>query len=186
MKKKIYKEIQLFTGSDKPRMLFFLLIYVKVPTSFGISRKNFMLRRAEHEQIFITSRPGTLALKKIKHMTFFTTRETSLKANLQFMFIFMASATKCPFVNYLASIVYLLKVNGYISKGSNSTIFFSAFSLNKSQLLKETMCPSESNSFSLTLLHSEQPKLYGVLAILSAIGFRVDPFWKGFMSQGSK
>ena len=31
------------------------------------------------------------------------------------------------------------------------------------------------NFFSLTLLHSEQPKLYGVLAILSAIGLKVDP-----------
>ena len=34
-------------GSDKPRMLFFLLINVKVPTIVGIltfmSRKNFML-----------------------------------------------------------------------------------------------------------------------------------------------
>ena len=36
-----------FSGSDKPRMLFFLLINVKMPTLVGIltfmSKKNFML-----------------------------------------------------------------------------------------------------------------------------------------------
>ena len=39
--------IWLFLGSDKPRMLFFLFINVKMPTTVGIltfmSRKNFML-----------------------------------------------------------------------------------------------------------------------------------------------
>ena len=48
-------------GSDKPRMLFFPLINVKVPTVVGIftfmSRKNFILSRVEHEQSFITSGP---------------------------------------------------------------------------------------------------------------------------------
>ena len=41
------KKNQHFSGSDKPRMLFFLLIYVKMPTIVGmltfVSRKNFML-----------------------------------------------------------------------------------------------------------------------------------------------
>ena len=41
------QEIQHFSGSDKPRMLFFLLINVKMPTFVGIltfmSRKKFML-----------------------------------------------------------------------------------------------------------------------------------------------
>ena len=41
------QEIRLFIGSDKPRMLFFTLINVKIPTIVGIltfmSRKNFML-----------------------------------------------------------------------------------------------------------------------------------------------
>ena len=41
------KKFDSFTGSDKPRLLFFLLIIVKVPTVVGIlafmSRKNFML-----------------------------------------------------------------------------------------------------------------------------------------------
>ena len=41
------KKIQHFLGSDKPRMLFFLLINVKMPTIVGIltfmSRENFML-----------------------------------------------------------------------------------------------------------------------------------------------
>ena len=41
------KKIWLLLGLDKPRMLFFLLINVKMPTIVGIltfmSRKNFML-----------------------------------------------------------------------------------------------------------------------------------------------
>ena len=44
---KNFQEIQLFSDSDKPRMLSFLLINVKMPTIVGIltfmSRKNFML-----------------------------------------------------------------------------------------------------------------------------------------------
>ena len=42
-----------------PRMLFFPLIHVKMPTIVGIltsmSGKNFMLNRVEHEKSFITS-----------------------------------------------------------------------------------------------------------------------------------
>ena len=42
-----YQEIQLYAGSDKPRVLFFLLINVKMPTNVGIltvmSRKNSVL-----------------------------------------------------------------------------------------------------------------------------------------------
>ena len=59
-----YENMKKFTflGSDKPRMLFFPLINVKVPTVVGIltfmSRKNFMLSLLEHEKSFITSRPG--------------------------------------------------------------------------------------------------------------------------------
>ena len=47
-------EIQHFSGSDKPRMLFFLLINVKMPTIVGILTfmclKKFMLSRAEQEK----------------------------------------------------------------------------------------------------------------------------------------
>ena len=57
-KYKKHQEIQHFSGSDKPRMLFFLLINVKMPTIVGIltfiSRKN----SAEHEKSFITLGPG--------------------------------------------------------------------------------------------------------------------------------
>ena len=46
-KYKKYQEIQHFLGSDKHRMLLFLLINVKMPTAVGIltfmSWKNFML-----------------------------------------------------------------------------------------------------------------------------------------------
>ena len=49
---KKYQEIWLFTGSDKPGMLFFLLTDVKMPTIVGIltfmSRKNFMFSWIEH------------------------------------------------------------------------------------------------------------------------------------------
>ena len=48
-----------FLGSDKPRMLFFPLTNVKMPTIVGIltfmSRKNFMFNSAE--QSFITLGP---------------------------------------------------------------------------------------------------------------------------------
>ena len=43
-----YQEIQPFSGTDKPRMLFFLLINVKMPTVVGIltimSRNNLLSR----------------------------------------------------------------------------------------------------------------------------------------------
>ena len=52
-KYKKYQEIQLFSGSDKFKILYFLLIKVKMPTIVGIltflSRKNLMLSRVEHE-----------------------------------------------------------------------------------------------------------------------------------------
>ena len=47
----MYKNIK--KGSDKPRMLFFLLINVKIPEVVGIlafmSRKKFMLSQFEHD-----------------------------------------------------------------------------------------------------------------------------------------
>ena len=46
-KYKAIRKLGIFSGSDKPRMLFFLLIKVEMPTIVGIStfinRKNFML-----------------------------------------------------------------------------------------------------------------------------------------------
>ena len=51
-----------FLGSEKPRMLFFPLINVKMPTIVGIltfmSWKIFMLSLVEHEKSFITSESG--------------------------------------------------------------------------------------------------------------------------------
>ena len=41
------------------------------------------------------------------------------------------------------------------------------------------ICSPRSKFFHLTLLHSERPKLYTILAFLSAIGLRVDPILKG-------
>ena len=61
-KYKNIKKFGFFLGSDKPRMLFFPLINVKMPTIVGIltfmSRKNVMLSWVEHEKSFITSGPG--------------------------------------------------------------------------------------------------------------------------------
>ena len=52
-----------FSGSDKTRMLFFMLRNVKMPTAVGIltcmSRNNFMLSWVEHEN-FYNIRPGFL------------------------------------------------------------------------------------------------------------------------------
>ena len=59
-----YKNIKKFDilGPDKPRMLIFLLINVKMPTIVGIltfmSRNNFILSLVEREKSFITSGPG--------------------------------------------------------------------------------------------------------------------------------
>ena len=63
-KYKKIKKFSFFSGSDKPRVLFFLLINVKMPTIVGIltcmSRKNFMLSLVEHAIFFMTSRPGQI------------------------------------------------------------------------------------------------------------------------------
>ena len=65
-KYKKYPKIQHFSGSYKPRMLFYLLINVKMPTIVGIlifmSRKNSMLNRVEHEKTFITSEQRHMAI----------------------------------------------------------------------------------------------------------------------------
>ena len=54
-KYKTIRKLCIFSGSDKPRMLFFLLIKVEMPTIVGIStfinRKNFMLNSVEHEKV---------------------------------------------------------------------------------------------------------------------------------------
>ena len=50
-----YRETQLFLGLDKPRMLFFPLFNVKMPTIVGIltfiSKKKFMLSLVEHKKV---------------------------------------------------------------------------------------------------------------------------------------
>ena len=70
-----------FSGSDKPRILFFLLINIKMPTTINVkiptivgiltfmSRKNFMLILVEHGKGFIISGPdhGLLYLPFLLH-----------------------------------------------------------------------------------------------------------------------
>ena len=55
---KISRNLVFFSGLDMPRMLFFLLINVEMPTTVGIStfisRKNYMLSEVPHEFFFIT------------------------------------------------------------------------------------------------------------------------------------
>ena len=47
------QKLSFFSGSADPRMLFFLLINVEMPTIVGIltfmSKKNFMLSKVEHD-----------------------------------------------------------------------------------------------------------------------------------------
>ena len=61
-KYKNIKKFGFFLGSGKPRMLFFPLINVKMPTVVGIltcmSRKSFMLSWVEHKKSFITLGAG--------------------------------------------------------------------------------------------------------------------------------
>ena len=44
----------------------------------------------------------------------------------------------------------------------------------------------QKQNFSSTLLHSEGPKLYGVLALLSTIGLRVDSILEGLCCPGKQ
>ena len=74
-KYKNIKKFGLFLGSDKPRMLFFPLINVKMPTILGIltfiSRQKFKLSCVEHEKSFITSGPGLGWNQQLKHDFFY-------------------------------------------------------------------------------------------------------------------
>ena len=49
--------------------------------------------------------------------------------------------------------------------------------------MEERNCSCRSRFFPLILLHSEQPKLHRVLAVLSAIGLREDPILKSYLIQ---
>ena len=64
-------------------------------------------------------------------------------------------------------------MNGYLFLEIAADVCIFISTLNRGQLLWNKYAP-----FFLTLLHSEQPKLNGVLAVLSAIGFRVDHILK--------
>ena len=60
--RKNIKKFSFFSGSDKPIILFFMLINVKMPTIVGIltfmSRKKFHAQLLSMEKSFITSGPG--------------------------------------------------------------------------------------------------------------------------------
>ena len=84
------------------------------------------------------------------------------------------------------SYIVFLKVYGYVSRGSNSAISIFTSFLNLGQLFHKRICSLSSilslhvmnkKKFSLTLLHSEWPKLHrvlaGVLAILIAVGLNI-------------
>ena len=68
---KKYKKNQHCLGSDKPRLVFFLLKNVKMPKIVGIltfvSRKNFN-RQLEHENIFITSGPDLVTWSSLSSL----------------------------------------------------------------------------------------------------------------------
>ena len=69
-----------------------------------------------------------------------------------------------------------VKMNQWTSRVNNFGIFIFASFLYSGQLLMERLCSS------LTLLHSERPKLYTILAFLSAIGLREDLILSGSSS----
>ena len=63
--KYVNQKIQHLSGSEKNRMLFFLVINVKMPTIVGIltsmTRKISMLSSAEHEKSFVTLGPDCIS-----------------------------------------------------------------------------------------------------------------------------
>ena len=72
----------------------------------------------------------------------------------------------------------------YIFQGKQFCNFrFCLPSLLRSTVIEKNLLPG-SKLFPLFLMHSERPKLYGVLAVLSAIGFKVDPILDRLCCQG--
>ena len=88
--------------------------------------------------------------------------------------VLIAVLRKFLFVLYLVDWVH--------SEGKQLLFAF----LNVCQLLEDRIFSSRSTFFPLTLLHSEQPKLYGVLAVLSAIGLRLGPSFEGLYHPGKQ
>ena len=76
---------------------------------------------------------------------------------------------KCPLLQFLFG---TLRVRVSMI-GHSHFQFLPAFS-KWGQLFMQRIFSSSNKFFSLTLLHSERPKLYTILAFLSAIGLRVD------------
>ena len=71
-------------------------------------------------------------------------------------------------------------MNGYIFRESN---FLPTTPVRAT--LQRINLPQGEDIFSITLFHSEEPKLYGVLAVLSAIGLK-DLISEGLMIQRSQ
>ena len=71
------------------------------------------------------------------------------------------------------NILILLKGKEYPFRKDYPCTEVSLFRVHRGLFLKEIICCKEEQIFSLTLLHSEWPKLNGVLAILNAVGLRV-------------
>ena len=67
-----------------------------------------------------------------------------------------------------------IKVNGYLFRESNFVSFVASLSGSTPHFFAVL------GANSLTLLHSERPKLYTILAFLSAIGLRVYPILEMF------
>ena len=76
-KYKNIKKFGFFLGSDKPRMLFFLLINVVGILTF-MSKKNFMLNSVEHEKSFITSGPRLNTLRTLDSSSITSTQYSIL------------------------------------------------------------------------------------------------------------
>ena len=80
----------------------------------------------------------------------------------------------------------LVLVNGYSFRGNNSACFILTPLLNGGSGFKEKKCSSRTKFFPLTLLYSEKPKLYAILASLSGVGLRVYLSLEGFCYLGKQ
>ena len=84
----------------------------------------------------------------------------------------------------LISVMILRGMGTLPGKAFLPHLFFPPFSVGVNFLRKDLLLLE--NFFFFTQLHSEWQTLYGVLAILSAIGLRVDCFFDGFSHQGKQ
>ena len=81
----------------------------------------------------------------------------------------------------ICCICHFLDIDWSTFRGSKSAIFIFTSLCFRGQLLRQK---KKLLLFPLTLLHSERPKLYSILAFQSAIGSKVDPLFGELYHKG--